>query len=349
MPTPTRDKQREPSSRYPSEGAFVPGADLFAALADPLRLTVARVLDAGSVPLCVAEIVDITRRPQYAVSRALRRLHRTGLLSESREGKLVYYGYTGDRSGEEESDTPIASVRRVVRAGREADPEWPILRDRIRWRLEIRQGERCVVTYPPGRADRRVTAGAVDPTGTAPRTATPATDSGHAAVAAGRSLAGASSTTPGADDLPSHAASVLFVCVHNSARSQMAEEYLRRAGGERFHVESAGLEPGQLNPRVVAVLAEDRIDIAGKKTRDVHDVYLAGTEFDYVITVCSREAEERCPVFPGPAVRLNWPFPDPSAFRGTEEEILEQTRQVRDEIKRQVDEFVTAYDLRHAQ
>jgi arsenate reductase len=311
MPTPPRNKQRERPAWYPPEGTFIPGPDLFAALADPLRLTVARVLDAAPVPLCVAEIVDITRRPQYAVSRALRRLHRTGILVELREGKLVYYGYTGDRSGEEESDTSIALVRRVVRAGREADPEWPILRDRIRWRLEIRRGERCVVTYPSGRA------------------------------------ADGTPTAPAGSDHPT--ASVLFVCVHNSARSQMAEEYLRRAGGERFHVESAGLEPGQLNPRVVAVLAEDGIDIAGKETRDVHDVYLAGTEFDYVITVCSREAEERCPVFPGPAVRLNWPFPDPSAFRGTEEEILEQTRQVRDEIKRQVDEFVAAYDLRHAQ
>jgi arsenate reductase len=324
MTTPTAARRHGHPAWYAPEGAFVPGPDLFAALADPLRLTVARVLDAASVPLCVAEIVDITRRPQYAVSRALRRLHRTGLLTESREGKLVYYSCADDRRGEDAEETAIASVRRVVRAGREVDPEWPILRDRIRWRLEIRQGERCVVTYPAGRTDRR--------------TAAVATERGTGAPAA----------HPGSDRAIAPA-SVLFVCVHNSARSQMAEEYLRRAGGERFHVESAGLEPGQLNPRVVAVLREDGIDITGKETRDVHDVYLAGTEFDYVITVCSREAEERCPVFPGPAVRLNWPFADPSAFRGTEEEILEQTRQVRDEIKRQVDEFVTVYDLRHPQ
>jgi arsenate reductase (thioredoxin) len=288
--------------RHSSSAAFVPGPDLFAALSDPLRLTVARVLDAASVPLCVAEVVDITRRPQYAVSRALRRLHRTGLLAESREGKLVYYSCADDRRGDDAEETPIATVRRAVRVGREVDPEWPILQDRLRWRLEIRRDERCVVTYPPG---------------------------------------------AGTSDGPSHPASVLFVCVHNSARSQMAEEYLRRAGGEQFHVESAGIEPGRLNPHVVAVLAEEGIDIAGKEPRDVHDVYLAGTEFDYVITVCSREAEERCPVFPGPAVRLNWPFADPSAFRGTEEDILTQTRQVRDEIRGRIDEFVAAYIKRH--
>ncbi len=135
---------------------------------------------------------------------------------------------------------------------------------------------------------------------------------------------------------------VLFVCVHNSARSQMAEEYLRKFGGDRFFAESAGLEPGGLNPAVVEVLKEDGIDISGKKTQGVFDLYKQGKTYRYVVTVCSREAEERCPIFPGALVRYNWPFDDPSAFTGTREEILEQTRQVRDEIRERIREFVAA-------
>lgn len=133
---------------------------------------------------------------------------------------------------------------------------------------------------------------------------------------------------------------ILFVCVHNSGRSQIAEEYLRKFGGDRFEVESAGLEPGELNPYVVEVLKEDGIDISGKKTRDVFDLYKAGKTYRFVITVCSRDAEERCPIFPGAVVRYNWPFEDPAKFSGTREEILLRTRTLRDEIKERVKEFV---------
>jgi arsenate reductase len=133
---------------------------------------------------------------------------------------------------------------------------------------------------------------------------------------------------------------VLFICVHNSARSQMAEEYLRRAAGDLFEVESAGLDPGTLNPYVVEVLAEDGIDISGKETRAVLDLYKAGHAYTYVITVCNREAEEKCPAFPGPVHRLSWPFPDPSAFEGAHQEILNRTRQIRDRVKATVDAFV---------
>jgi arsenate reductase (thioredoxin) len=136
--------------------------------------------------------------------------------------------------------------------------------------------------------------------------------------------------------------SVLFVCVHNSARSQMAEEYLRKLGGDRFQVESAGLEPGTLNPYAVEVLKEDGIDIEGKVTRDVFDLFKSGKTFRFVITVCSREAEEKCPIFPGAVVRYNWPFDDPSKFEGSREEILEFTRSVRDQIKQKVREFVAS-------
>ena len=107
---------------------------------------------------------------------------------------------------------------------------------------------------------------------------------------------------------------VLFVCIHNSARSQMAEEYLRKTAGENFETESAGIEPGTLNPLVVEVLKEDGIDLSGKKTQSVFELLKTGKPFDFVITVCSKEAEERCPIFPGAAVRINWPLPDPSRF-----------------------------------
>lgn len=132
---------------------------------------------------------------------------------------------------------------------------------------------------------------------------------------------------------------VLFICVHNSARSQMAEAYLRMYGGPEFEVESAGLEPGKLNPFVVRALSEDGIDISGKTTQGVFELYKAGRRYDYVITVCSREAADRCPIFPGITQRLHWPFPDPAAFTGTDEEIMARVREVRDEIREKVTEF----------
>ncbi len=132
---------------------------------------------------------------------------------------------------------------------------------------------------------------------------------------------------------------VLFICVHNSARSQMAEAYLRKLGGTEFETESAGLEPGKLNPFVVRALSEEGIDISGKKTQGVFDLYKAGRRYDYVITVCSREAADRCPIFPGITQRLHWPFDDPAAFTGTDEEVMARVREVRDEIKEKVRDF----------
>jgi arsenate reductase (thioredoxin) len=133
---------------------------------------------------------------------------------------------------------------------------------------------------------------------------------------------------------------VLFLCVHNSARSQMAEAYCRMYGGDGFEVESAGLEPGVLNPYVVRALREDGIDIAGKDTMAVMDLWKAGKRFDYVVTVCSREAAERCPIFPGGGAKLHWPFEDPSTFTGTDDQIIERVRGVRDAIKARVRQFV---------
>jgi len=134
---------------------------------------------------------------------------------------------------------------------------------------------------------------------------------------------------------------VLFLCVHNSARSQMAAAFLKSIAGDRFEAESAGLEPGRLNPFVVRAMAEIGIDISRNPTRSVFDLAAAGKRFDYVITVCSKEAAERCPIFPGKAEKLHWPFDDPSSFKGTDEEIMEKVHAVRDGIEEAVMRFVS--------
>ncbi|HVO40876.1 MAG TPA: arsenate reductase ArsC [Spirochaetia bacterium] len=132
---------------------------------------------------------------------------------------------------------------------------------------------------------------------------------------------------------------VLFLCVHNSARSQMAEAYLRKFGGDAFEVESAGLIPGTLNPYVVRALQEDGIDISGKVPQDVLTLYKLGRRYSHVVTVCSPEAAEQCPIFPGTAARLHWPFPDPASFAGTDEQIMDQVRSLRNHIRDKVREF----------
>jgi len=135
---------------------------------------------------------------------------------------------------------------------------------------------------------------------------------------------------------------VLFLCVHNSARSQMAEAFLKESGGDRFEAESAGLEPGTLNPFVLRAMAEIGIDLSGKATKSVFDLHRAGRTYDVVVTVCSKEAAERCPVFPGRAEKLHWPFDDPSGFKGSDEEILREVRRVRDEIGDAVRAFIAS-------
>lgn len=133
---------------------------------------------------------------------------------------------------------------------------------------------------------------------------------------------------------------VLFVCIHNSARSQMAEAYLNTLGGDLFEAESAGLEPGTLNPLAVAAMQEEGIDISRNRTKDVQEFLRRGQLFDFLITVCDATAAERCPVFPGPAVRLHWGFADPAALTGSQEERAAATRQIRDQIKEAVKVFL---------
>src|SRR5258707_6716935 len=125
---------------------------------------------------------------------------------------------------------------------------------------------------------------------------------------------------------------VLFICVHNSARSQMAAALLNKRCGKYFEAKSAGLEPGKLNPLAVEVLREIGIDISKNKTQAVFDVFKSGELFAYVITVCDESEAESCPIFPGVATRLHWSFPDPSKFSGAHEEKLKEARQVRNTI-----------------
>src|SRR5213592_4404095 len=130
---------------------------------------------------------------------------------------------------------------------------------------------------------------------------------------------------------------VLFICVHNSARSQMAEAWLNHTCGEYFEAQSAGLEPGTLNPLAVQVMAEVGIDISNKKTQAVFDVFKSGQLFAYVITVCDETSAERCPIFPGVAKRLHWSFPDPAALSGTRDERVAGTRKIRDQIRARIE------------
>lgn len=133
---------------------------------------------------------------------------------------------------------------------------------------------------------------------------------------------------------------VLVVCVHNSARSQMAEAFINMLGSGQFIAESAGLEPGKLNPVVVEAMREIGIDISGNRVKSVDEFLDAGRQFEYVITVCDESQAAACPVFPGRAVRLHWSFADPSSFTGTSAEKLQKTRQVRDKIKAQISNWL---------
>lgn len=133
---------------------------------------------------------------------------------------------------------------------------------------------------------------------------------------------------------------VLFVCVHNSARSQIAEAFLNHLAGDRFQAESAGLEPGRLNPLVVEVMQETGMDISRNQTKSVSSFLEQGKRYDVVVTVCDESNSERCPFFPGSSKRIHWSFEDPSLFQGTREERLGKTREVRDEIRKKIENWI---------
>jgi len=128
---------------------------------------------------------------------------------------------------------------------------------------------------------------------------------------------------------------VLFLCTGNSARSQMAEAFLRKYGGERFDAFSAGLEPKAINPLTIQVMSEAGIDVSGQRSKGINE-FLGKVLFQYLITVCD-DAEKNCPtIWPGVNQRLHWSFEDPAKFEGTDEEKLAKFRQVRDLIEQKI-------------
>jgi arsenate reductase (thioredoxin) len=130
---------------------------------------------------------------------------------------------------------------------------------------------------------------------------------------------------------------VLFICVHNSARSQMAAAWLNDICGDYFEAESAGLEPGRLNPLAVQAMDEVGIDISSNKTQAVFDCFKRGDLYAYAITVCDESEAAGCPIFAGVTKRLHWSFPDPSAIVGTQQEQLEGMRKIRDDIQARIE------------
>ena len=138
---------------------------------------------------------------------------------------------------------------------------------------------------------------------------------------------------------------VLFVCEHNSARSQMAEAFLNTYARDKFEAESAGLEPGKLNPVVVKAMSEVGVDISKNETKAVLDLFKKGNYYNFVITVCDESVAEKCPIFPGVTTRLSWNISDPSRLEGTEEDKLEKTRIIRDKIKDKIQKFIEVYNI----
>jgi arsenate reductase len=131
----------------------------------------------------------------------------------------------------------------------------------------------------------------------------------------------------------------LFLCTHNSARSQMAEAFLRRYAGDQFEVYSAGLEPQEVNPLAVRVMREVGVDISGQRSKGLRDL-LGRLAVHYAIIVC-RSVEENCPTaWPGALAQLDWPFDDPAGCEGAEEDRLAKFRAVRDQIDRRVRDWI---------
>ncbi|KAB2916908.1 MAG: arsenate reductase ArsC [Bacteroidetes bacterium] len=133
---------------------------------------------------------------------------------------------------------------------------------------------------------------------------------------------------------------VLVLCTGNSCRSQLAEGYLRHFAGSNAEIYSAGIETHGVNPRAIATMLEDGIDISGHTSNNI-DEY-RDIDFDYVITVCDH-AQENCPYFPSKAQRFHHNFPDPAKAKGSEEEITEQFRQVRQQVKEYMQQFAAKY------
>ncbi len=135
---------------------------------------------------------------------------------------------------------------------------------------------------------------------------------------------------------------VLFLCIGNSARSQMAEAFLRKYASDRFEAYSAGIRPIGIVPHTIRVMEEVGISLEGQGSKHV-DEYIGKTNFDYLIIVCAK-AEKECPVFPGAGKRILWDLEDPAGLVGTEEEKLQKFREVRDKIDEHIKEWISEQD-----
>ncbi|MGE4557335.1 MAG: arsenate reductase ArsC [Desulfovibrionaceae bacterium] len=135
---------------------------------------------------------------------------------------------------------------------------------------------------------------------------------------------------------------VLFICEHNQARSQMAEAIFNRLAGEGYQAESAGLEPTQVHPLTVAAMKEQGVDLTGKATQSVFELYKNGRLYSHVITVCRPEVDAKCPVFPGLTSRENWNLDDPADVEGSEEDKLEAFRKTRALVEERVAAWLEA-------
>jgi len=132
---------------------------------------------------------------------------------------------------------------------------------------------------------------------------------------------------------------ILFLCTTNSARSQMAEAFLKKYGGEKFEAYSAGLEPKEIHPFTERVMQEIGISLIGQYSKSFRE-YMGKVHFAYLITVCA-EAEKKCPTtFPGIGQRLHWSFEDPAAFGGTEDEKMVKYREIRDKIEKTIKQWL---------
>jgi len=136
---------------------------------------------------------------------------------------------------------------------------------------------------------------------------------------------------------------VLFVCVHNAARSQMAEAFMNHHCGDSCEAESAGLEPKEVNPLVIEAMKEVGIDISHNRSKSVFDFFKEGRLYGFVVTVCDESNAEQCPIFPGITAKLHWSFEDPSRFTGSDEEKLEKVRKLRDQIRDSVQAFCSEH------
>ena len=132
---------------------------------------------------------------------------------------------------------------------------------------------------------------------------------------------------------------ILFLCTGNSARSQMAEAFMRKYGGDQFEVFSAGLEPKEIHPMVIQVMKEKGVSLNGQYSKPL-TLYMGKVHFSYLITVCDN-AEKECPIFPGMGTRLHWPFEDPAAFQGTPQDKIKKFCSISDGIEVKVREWLS--------